>query len=164
MFKEMQNHVTPKKIVGSSNDDLPYTNTNLEDMEGEIWVDAFGFDGYYEVSNLGRLKSPSEREVITGSGYPRRLPIIILKQTKAKTKRKRGIKFDDRLSCGFNIDGKRYVINVARLVYQSFNPDENIDDLVITHLNGCYYDNRLENLAAVNGRKVDKTKRSVRDT
>ena len=141
--------------------DLPYTNTNLEDMEGEVWVDAFGFDGYYEVSNLGRVKSVSQREVRTGIGYMRILPIKILKQTRAQTKRKRGFKFDDRLACGFSIDGKRYVINVSRLVYQSFNPNENIDDKVISRINRCYHDNRLENLVAVNGKEVNKRPQKI---
>ena len=133
--------------------DLPYTNTDIEDIEGEIWVDAFGFDGYYEISNLGRIKSVYQREVITGIGYPRILPIKILKQTKAKVKRKRGLKLDERLSCGFYIEGKMYVINVARFVYQPFNPSENIDDMIISHINRCYYDNRLDNLALINEKK-----------
>ena len=137
-------------------DDLPYTNTALEDIEGEIWVDVFGFDGYYEVSNLGRIKSVSQREIMTGIGYMRTMPIKILKQTKANVKRQRGFKLDDRLTCRFYIESKRYVINVARTVYQSFNPNENIDDKVISHLNRCYFDNRLKNLVAITEKEVNK--------
>jgi hypothetical protein len=135
---------------------LPYVNTNLKNLKNEVWVDAFGFDGYYEVSNLGRIKSVSQREVRTGIGIMRILPIKVLKQTKAQTKRIRGHKFDDRLACGFYIDGKRYVINVARLVYQSFHPNENIDNKVISHINRCYYDNRLDNLVVLNAKEMDK--------
>jgi len=123
--------------------DLPYLNTSIDDMEGEIWVDAFGFDGYYEVSNLGRIKSVSEREVRFGKNI-RKMPVRILKQSISKIRKKRGI--DNRLTCGFSIDNKRITINVPRMIYQSFFPDENIDNLVISHKNRCEFDNRLKNL------------------
>ena len=36
-----------------------YFNKNLqiEDLENEEWIDAIGFDGIYQVSNLGRVKT-----------------------------------------------------------------------------------------------------------
>ena len=30
---------------------------SLEDLENEEWIDALGFDGVYEVSNFGRVKT-----------------------------------------------------------------------------------------------------------
>ena len=36
---------------------LPHQNFSLEDMEGEIWKDIEGFEGYFKISNLGRIKS-----------------------------------------------------------------------------------------------------------
>lgn len=32
-------------------------NNSLQDLEGEIWKDIIGFEGYYQVSNMGRVKS-----------------------------------------------------------------------------------------------------------
>jgi hypothetical protein len=32
-------------------------NNSLQDLEGEIWKDIIGFEGYYKVSNMGRVKS-----------------------------------------------------------------------------------------------------------
>jgi hypothetical protein len=29
----------------------------IESLENEIWVDVIGYDGYYEISNFGRVKS-----------------------------------------------------------------------------------------------------------
>lgn len=124
--------------------ELPYLNTNIEDLENEIWVDAFGFDGLYEVSNLGRIKSVSQKEVMFGN-QKRKLPIIIIKQSKSKTKIKNG-KICDRLTCGFWNENKRYSINIPRLIYQSFFPKENIDEKVISHKNRLEFDNRLCNL------------------
>lgn len=36
---------------------LPHQNLSLDDMEGEIWKDIQSYDGYYQISNLGRVKS-----------------------------------------------------------------------------------------------------------
>lgn len=35
----------------------PYQNLDLVDMEGEEWKSCIDYDGYYEVSNKGRVKS-----------------------------------------------------------------------------------------------------------
>lgn len=94
-----------------------YENLQLEDLENEIWVDAFGFDGIYEVSNLGRIKS-LQREVNTRWGTPRLKEELILKQSVRKHKNGR-------------VDGlivtldKSY--NSSRFIFQSFFP--NIDFL-----------------------------------
>lgn len=124
--------------------ELPYLNTNIEDLPNEIWVDAFGFEGYYEVSNLGRIKSISNREVRFGKQI-RKLPIQIKKQTKSKVKTKSG-KIDERLTCSFGVENLQTSINVPRMIYQSFFTNENIEGKVISHKNRCPIDNRLSNL------------------
>jgi hypothetical protein len=47
---------------------LPHQNLSLEDIEGEIWKDIEGYDGYYQISNFGRVKSLS-RKSYNGKGY-----------------------------------------------------------------------------------------------
>lgn len=37
--------------------DSHYKNLSLTDIEGEIWKEVVGYEGLYEVSNLGRVKS-----------------------------------------------------------------------------------------------------------
>ena len=34
-----------------------WENLSLEDMEGEVWKDIKGYEGLYQVSNMGRVKS-----------------------------------------------------------------------------------------------------------
>ena len=34
-----------------------YQNLSLEDLPNEIWKDVVGYEGLYQVSNLGRIKS-----------------------------------------------------------------------------------------------------------
>ena len=53
---------------------LPHQNLSLEDMEGEIWKDIEGLEGYYEISSLGRVKSLS-RLVITSKSRTTKLKI-----------------------------------------------------------------------------------------
>lgn len=45
---------------------------------------------------------------------------------------------------GFSYNGKNYRIH--RLVMETFNPIENCNEMVVDHINGIKYDNRLENL------------------
>ena len=39
-----------------SKKEYPYQNLLLKDIKGEKWVDIPGFDGYYLLSNFGRVK------------------------------------------------------------------------------------------------------------
>lgn len=32
-------------------------NTQIENLDGEVWKDVVGYEGYYQVSNMGRVKS-----------------------------------------------------------------------------------------------------------
>lgn len=110
---------------------------SIEDLEGEIWVDAIGFDGLYEVSNLGRIKS-LERWVPNG-GSGRLVKEIIRRQAISK---------DGRLTCSMSTGGKTYSINPSGMIYFSFNPTQWYESSknCITHKNKIPYDNRLVNL------------------
>lgn len=52
-----------------SKKEYPYQNRSLEDMEGEEWDDIPGLDGYFRVSNYGRIKrlrreSPNSKGIV----------------------------------------------------------------------------------------------------
>jgi len=44
-----------------------YKNKNIKSLDDEKWVDVYGYDGVYSVSNLGRVKSET-RYVNNGKG------------------------------------------------------------------------------------------------
>ena len=108
-----------------------YRNLSLENIENEVWKDIEGYEGKYQVSNMGRVKSLNYKGCI---GKER-----ILKQV-----------FNDYgyLKVCLSKDGKTKQIKVHRLVAQTFI--ENIENKpYIDHINTIRTDNRVENLRFV---------------
>ena len=100
----------------------------------EIWKDIKGYEGLYQVSNMGRVKS-LERTVWNGKGYYK-TPERILKA---------GANGDGYLSVNLCKDGRKKPYYVHRLVVQAFI--ENTQNLPeINHKNEDKTDNRVENL------------------
>lgn len=93
----------------------------------EIWKDIEGYEGLYQVSNEGRVRS-IERTVIRGNGRPYRVKSKILKQC-----------IDDRgyLKC--------YIGKIHRLVAEAFIPNPNQYE-TIHHINHNKLDNNTNNL------------------
>lgn len=94
----------------------------------EIWIDIKEFEGKYQVSNLGRVKSLKD-----SSGKHRELIL------KGRSEGHGYLKVD--LSKG----GKCKSMRIHRLVAEAFIPKpKNKTD--VNHINGIKTDNRLENL------------------
>lgn len=117
---------------------LPHKNLQLEDLPNEKWIDALGFDGVYEVSNLGRIKSLG-RWVANGKSE-RWVKERIRKQVLCP---------DGRLTCPLSHNNIRTSINVSAFIFYSFNPNlqnDNLNDEVY-HINKIQDDNRICNLS-----------------
>lgn len=106
-----------------------WENKSLENLKGEVWKDIPGYEGEYQVSNLGRVKS-LERKVNTWNAY-KTIKEKILSQSKR---------------------GGRYLRvgrlgTVHRLVAKTFlKCDLDYGDLHVNHKNGNKMDNRVKNL------------------
>jgi len=91
----------------------------------EIWIDIPNYDGLYQVSNLGRVKSLQYgKERIL---KPNRNKYGYLMQAITKNK-------------------KLKLCTIHRLMMLSFKPDEYFEGAEVNHRNGIKDDNRLENL------------------
>ncbi len=57
----------------------PVKNVSLKNLDGEVWVDCMDYEGVYEISNKGRVKSVL-RIILTSNGKERIVKPRILKQ------------------------------------------------------------------------------------
>lgn len=130
----------------------PCHHLELKNMSGERWKDIPEFLGYYQVSNMGRIKSlPREREI----HYPNRNITIrftskdhILKQSIVTSGNKLFPNQPKRLCrVSLNMDGQISVNMVSRLVYRVFKKESiTFSEDIILHKNNIGLDNRVNNL------------------
>lgn len=106
----------------------------------EKWKDAFGLDGLYEVSTLGRIRSKA-REV---EKYNYLAKKIIRQKYKAKIINGCAGKWG-HIKAHLSIRGKKIVVSVHRIVLLTFR-GEPLCGQEACHNNGNAKDNRLLNL------------------
>lgn len=112
--------------------------------DNEIWKDIVGYEGKYQVSSLGRVKSLARmRNGKSGSKVP--VPEIIMvltpKKETARTKPYVEVKFRNG---GLRTEPcKSFLVHrlVAAAFIRPLEPKEQVD-----HINGLHGDNRVENL------------------
>jgi hypothetical protein len=106
----------------------------MQELE-EIWKDIEGYDGYYQISRLGRIKRVDA--MINGKGGVRRIRKgRILVQS---------IKSNGYYMVQLSVYSKEKLHTVHRLLALAFIPNPEKHPLV-NHINGDRTDNRLENL------------------
>lgn len=113
----------------------PYLDTDIADIEGEYWDSVVGFDGYYSVSNMGRIKSEKR---MTRKGYYTKE--IIKKQCIAGSNK--------HLKIGLNVDGIKTQMLVSNIVADAFLRERN--DSEVVHFKNLNNKNcRLSNLTII---------------
>ena len=103
-------------------------------MENEIWKDVVGYEGLYQVSNLGKLKS-LKKTIIKSKGGKFSYPEKIMKT-----------KFDKNYErVGLSKNGVKKYFLVHRIVAIAFLNNLN-NKKTVNHINGVKSDNRVQNL------------------
>lgn len=98
----------------------------------EIWKDVPGYEGRYQVSNLGNVKSlPKEKKGTLGGSYVTAEKILSAATVNGY---KKALLYKD---------GKRIFHSVHRLVAIAFLDNQLAE---VNHINGVKTDNRVENL------------------
>lgn len=109
---------------------------------GEIWKAIPGYEGLYEASTLGRIRS-AEGKTTSSARFPHR----VWKQRIIKpklTKRKGTKELTDEHVCLWK-DGEEKTWLVSRLIALTFCQLD-YNQLTVNHINGDPSDNRAENL------------------
>ena len=117
-------------------------NLSLGDMLGEQWRDISDFEGYYQISNMGRVKS-------LGRIVSRRPSVL-----KLKTRIRKYYKRPSKKNCPgcqmyasyiLNKDGEKYVFSGHRLVAKAFLPNPlNLPE--VNHIDNNGLNNCVTNL------------------
>lgn len=104
----------------------------------EKWKDILGYEGLYQASNYGRIKSLEKFVESVSHGKPcmRHIRECILQLQSHP---------NDYLQVNLNVDGKSKTFRVHTLIWEAFN-GEIPEGMEIDHINAVRSDNRLENL------------------
>ena len=112
-----------------------WRNTDLQDLEGEVWKDVVGYEGLYMVSSYGRVKSLGrERKTWEGGIY------ILKRKILKQSLNRKGYS-----QVCLRSNSKNGTCTVHRLVAEAFIPNPH-NKPQIDHINTNKTDNRVENL------------------
>ncbi len=121
---------------------LHWKNTSIKDINGEVWKDIQGYNGDYQASSFGRIKS-----CMRMSEDGRLLKDKIRKQYF----------YENNGAVCFVVlrfNGKAKTHTVQSLVFYAFNNIEPIEGLQVGHKNKVATDNRIENLELQTRKKI----------
>ena len=120
----------------------------VKSKNGEIWKDIPNYEGYYQASNLGRVRS-LDRVVTCSNGYDRLYKGRVIKGSVNKY----GYR---RTTLGINGIDRTFMF--SQLVATTFlGHKPNGHTLVVDHINGDTSDDRVENLRIVTNRANSTT-------
>ncbi len=102
----------PKKL-----EEINENMGEIKDLEGEIWKDIPNYEGHYQVSNLGRIKSLERFRLQNQHCNRKKFPTKILNPHKVH-----GINY-----VTFHKNGEKHSLSISRLVRESFDINDDID-------------------------------------
>src|SRR4028119_1393255 len=97
----------------------PYQNISLESLEGEVWKDVPGLDGYFLISNFGRIKR-QQYDLQHPNGFVYILPEKIIKPKIGKAANKFKNDYTVYITGKVVVQGRTFAFSVPRIVYYCF--------------------------------------------
>lgn len=135
-FERYKNkQVNVKDILDRCFDEHVFTDTEVEDLDGEIWRDVVGWESSYEVSNLGRIRT--KERTVKGKDKTDRTVHRKIKESYPDE--------DGYLRVSLYCCNDTKLLGVHRVVAEAFLPNPKGLPQV-NHLNGIKTDNRVSNL------------------
>ena len=105
-------------------------------MAEEIWKDIRGYEGYYQVSTFGNVRS-LDGTVTSKLGISKK----IKGRMKSQICDESGYK-----TVTLYKDNNEWIVSVHRLVLMTFDPNENSDTLQVNHIDRNPSNNHISNL------------------
>jgi len=129
----------------------PYQHLELNNLSGEKWKWIPWLEGYYKISNFGRIKRESF-EITMSNGYRRTVQEKILSPELNKIPNRYVGDLVYALRARIVREGVDYSISIARVTYYCFKRklDLSNKNLMVLTLDGDGRNIRLNNLALVN--------------
>lgn len=111
------------------------------DNKCETWKEIPHFEGLYEASNFGRIRTIEGKTTIRSDGCKRvwKQRIIKPKTTTTRTGRK-------NLMVTLWKDGEPHYFLVSRLIASTYHGDLLLTDMTVNHIDGDYLNNYADNL------------------
>lgn len=138
--------------------DFPYQDLSLRTRPGERWLPIRDFEGYYEISSHGRIKSLA-REAPNRWGKSRQVPERILRLKLVTRQNKTvGMPLYALLATLYR-DGGKYAISVGRLLYDTFVERIDLEDksIFIGYKDKDGRNTKLSNLYKTNVGELKRT-------
>ncbi len=126
----------------------PYEKLQEKSLSGEVWKDVRGYEGYYQVSNKGRVRS-IDRVIPHPRLYKQFVKGKILKQKAVQDYNKHTGDAMISLQVALTVEAVTRYYNVRRLVYSAFirKIDFKKDGRYVINKDGDGYNNKPTNLA-----------------
>ena len=128
-----------------------YLVLDIDDLPGEVWKPIHGYEGKYDVSNLGRVKRIEQDRIIHRHGKP------FIQHVEARIMK---ASLDSDGYCTVTLpkgSNKTKTLHVAREVMRSHCSEIFDETLTVDHIHGVKTDNRLTELQMLS--RIDNYKR-----
>lgn len=126
-----------------------YKNKSLKNIKGEEWREILYAEGYYLVSNFGRIKALERMVYSDAAPNGRRLKEKIMSQSISKNSNRHTSDQTFELSVTYQFEKVRIVAMVRRLVYEAFiqpKTKQKMDDKYVYPQDGNGLNCRADNL------------------